>query len=1137
MKKLVFYILLIILFFSSEEKIFAQCSNFNVNYPTGTFSAPGATLTNVATNMSGGNYAFFQVNAGCAYQWSTCGLASWDTQITIWDQTGTTSYGYNDDGCSLQSTLTWTATFTGVVRVLLSQYSCSNNTLANATLQWREFNCPICGATGVNPSPTASMNCGGGADTINFTASGYCTGTFEYQISDGGTIVQPWSTTSFFIASPANTTTYTIEARCDDCPSIVVSDTFLIEVIAAPTITGNLTLCAGDFTTLTASGSTGNFEWWTDQYGGTLLDTTGIYTTPTLNTTTTYWAQASGQTSTVGKILITECGLEGISPTDPSVDYIEISNLYATAVNTTGWVVAISDDYSNIDDVNPILWNLPSSFSPCSVVSRTDDSSVPNYWGNNIYWNPGATYNSWAIIIDDVGNVMDFCTWGWTAADLATFHPTINGFTITLGPEWLGDGCSPNCITIAGVPYSIQRIGNNDSNTLVDFVCQASTPDVVNPGLSCGWTPVSCRFPVTVTVLPGLLTDSTFTNPLCNGSFDGTGGITNLSGTGPYTYLWSTTDTSQNITGLNANTYTVTVTDALGCVGTSSITLTNPPVITATSSTVPETCGMSDGTIAVTGSGGTGTLTYSLLATQNTTGDFTGLSAGAYVVTITDANNCTATEVVAVAASGAVTSGFTASPNQCLSGNSFSFTNTGDTGTGYAFSWTFSGGTPANSVLENPTNITFSTTGIHQITQTIAMGGCNDVTTIDIEVYTHPTTTTTSVDVTCNGLCDGSVTANPVGGTGPYTYTWSDGQLTQTASNLCAGTYNYTVTDANGCTVTGNGTVAQNTAIVINSENSTDVTCYGDADGSVTVTSTGGCPPITYAITGASNGNGIFSNLSGGTYTVTITDCNGCTVTSNPITVIEPSALIINSQSSTNATCYGLNDGTFTIAASGGTGALQYEINGGITQPGGVFVNLAPGNYTSTVTDANGCFVTQGFSITQPQEIIISSTPSHIICNSESTTINVSVVGGTAPYTYNWSHTGPISANSITVSPSAETTYTVYVTDINGCTSNNSSTIIYVSPPVQVSVSANTTEVCPGDQVIINVNPTSGFGPPYEIYYNGNLQNAPFNVYPMTTANYTISVEDICGSTAEDDVTITVHPLPSVSFQLDTTEG
>ena len=104
--------------------------------------------------------------------------------------------------------------------------------------------------------------------------------------------------------------------------------------------------------------------------------------------------------------------------------------------------------------------------------------------------------------VSDVGNVVDFVCWGWTAADLVGFNPTINGFSITLGPEWVGNGVASTCGVAGGPALSIQRTGSNDNNTLADFVCAATTVDVVNPGMTCGWSPVSCRFPVTVTVDP-----------------------------------------------------------------------------------------------------------------------------------------------------------------------------------------------------------------------------------------------------------------------------------------------------------------------------------------------------------------------------------------------------------------------------------------------------------------------------------------------------------------------------------------------------------------------------------------------------------------------------------------------------------
>ena len=247
--------------------------------------------------------------------------------------------------------------------------------------------CP-CGPSGVLISPIGTIICGGVPDILTFTALGSCSGNFEYQVLDGATIVQNWSTTNTYAASPLVNTTYTVVVRCSSCPSNTISDNFLVEVIDAPIITGNLHICAGDNTTLTASGSTNDFEWWTAQTGGTQLAVGPTYTTPNLFANTTYWVQANGLSSSGGKILITECGLEGFQGGTGSEDYLEISNLFSTTIKSTGWVAAVSDSYSIINLVNPILWNLPSSFTACSVVWRCDDASYTgNYWGNNIFWN------------------------------------------------------------------------------------------------------------------------------------------------------------------------------------------------------------------------------------------------------------------------------------------------------------------------------------------------------------------------------------------------------------------------------------------------------------------------------------------------------------------------------------------------------------------------------------------------------------------------------------------------------------------------------------------------------------------------------------------------------------------------------
>lgn len=363
-----------------------------------------------------------------------------------------------------------------------------------------------CGATSVDVLPQPIMICEGDAELMSFTTTGTCTGgTWQYQVNVGATVLQAWSTTASFSAAPIVNTTYTVFARCSACPATVVQSDFIVNVLEEPTVTGDSLICANTSGTLTASGSTGSYEWYNAATGGTLLASTPSYTTPPLTSDATYWVSVTDTTidttsASAGSILITECGLGGF-PGSSSADYLEISNLYNTSFNTTGWVAAVSSSYTNINGFNSTLWFLPSSFATCSILSKTDVSGQPNYWGSNIIWDPGS--NGWAIIIDNLGNVVDFVGWGWTPAQLATFNPTINGFSITLGPQWTGAGfnaaCGQNGTTVPS--SSISRIGNADNNNASDFVCQLTSLNVINPTLNCGWTTsAQCRFPHTILV-------------------------------------------------------------------------------------------------------------------------------------------------------------------------------------------------------------------------------------------------------------------------------------------------------------------------------------------------------------------------------------------------------------------------------------------------------------------------------------------------------------------------------------------------------------------------------------------------------------------------------------------------------------
>lgn len=358
-----------------------------------------------------------------------------------------------------------------------------------------------CGAVAVFPTPQAVLICEGRDTLVTFSATGNCPGGYEFQLKIGATIIQAWSTTNSYLAAPIVNTTYTIQARCITCPAQIVSSDFIIEVSEEPTLTGNTFICSGQTTTLVATTDTTAVTWYDSATGGNQVSTTNTFTTPALTSTKTYWAQATSSSSgiTQGSVLITECGTDGMNGGLGSEDYIEISNLFSTAVNTTGWVVAVSDSYTNINVVNNTLWYLPSSFAPCSVVTKTDIFGSPNYWGSNIFWTPNS--NSWAIVIDNFGNVVDFIAWGWSAAQIAGLNTTINGFNITIGSEWSGNGCPSNCGVIGGLMGSYSRTGNSDNNIAADFICQVTSTNAVNAGLNCGWTASAvCRYPMQVIV-------------------------------------------------------------------------------------------------------------------------------------------------------------------------------------------------------------------------------------------------------------------------------------------------------------------------------------------------------------------------------------------------------------------------------------------------------------------------------------------------------------------------------------------------------------------------------------------------------------------------------------------------------------
>lgn len=240
------------------------------------------------------------------------------------------------------------------------------------------------------------------------------------------------------------------------------------------------------------------------------------------------------------------------------------------------------------------------------------------------------------------------------------------------------------------------------------------------------------------------------------------------------------------------------------------------------------------------------------------------------------------------------------------------------------------------------------------------------------------------------------------GGTPNYTYAWSSGQNTIAISNLAPGTYTATITDAHGCSTTYSATITEPTELDLSASTEPVIACTGGSNGAIDLTVDGGTPNYTYHW---SNGP-ITQDQSGlitGTYTVTVTDANGCT---KALAVVVPQLSDINLDVSvTNVTCNGGNNGAIDLTVSGGLPPYNYDWSNmpGTSNPEDQS-NLSAGIYVVTVTDANGCTAVISATITQPTIILtVSTTP--VSCNGGSNgAINLTATGGTMPYSFNWSN-------------------------------------------------------------------------------------------------------------------------------------
>ena len=593
---------------------------------------------------------------------------------------------------------------------------------------------------------------------------------------------------------------------------------------------------------------------------------------------------------------------------------------------------------------------------------------------------------------------------------------------------------------------------------------------------------------------------------LCNGDNTVDINSTVLGGTTTYSYLWGGGQTSPNLTNVGAGTYSLTVTDANGCIATSSIVVNEPSelevIITQTGFI---SCGGSPtASLLATASGGTTNYSYAW-STGAGTAAISGLGAGTYGVTVTDANGCTddtsftVTQPTPILANQTQVNSITC--NATCDG-SITYSPSGGTAP-YTISW------PAGMTIVNDT-----ATGICANTQfIITITDVNSCTVNDTILMSEPTAVsgTIAIDnpISCGAVCDGQLTVSGSGGVGPYTYMWPGGIMGATINNLCAGAHVVTITDANGCTGTVSQTLTQPNAVVTTIAQAGTILCFGDSTVTLTASTTGGTAPFNYIWNTGATGS-VINNTGAGTYSVTTTDANGCSSVT-PFTVTGPAAIALSYNITTPVSCSGACDAAATIIATGGTPGMSYAWPGGLT--GASQTGLCGQDYLVTVTDANGCSDTVTVSIPDPLGIvIISNVTAHVscpgVCDGEA---NIALTGGTNPLTIAW----PSGGSTTTESNLCAGAHTVTVTDANGC-SRTATIVINDVSALSLNLVQTGAITCNTDCDGIVSSAVTGGTAPYTVVWPGNdTTDIKSN---LCAGSYTVTVFDANGCSATETI-------------------
>ena len=777
----------------------------------------------------------------------------------------------------------------------------------------------------------------------------------------------------------------------------VTPEAFVVcEVTALIASAGNTTnLCQGSSTTLggspTASGGVGPYTYsWSSSPASFTSTSANPTVTPTGNTTYTVTVTDNSGTTATSSITVTMVpNPSAYAGSDVTICEGQSTQLQATGGGTYSWSPTTA--LTNPAISNPIA--NPSSTTTYTVtVSDANNCTATDQVTVNVNSAPTAVASNTGPYC--TGNTIQLNSSG--GASYMWNGP--NGFSSTSQNPTITNADA----TMNGV-YTVVVTGDNSCTALATTTVSVGSPP--NPSASG-------------------------TGPYCEGE------TITLFASGGATYYWTGPNSFSSIeqnpqitnsTSSMSGTYTVAVSDAGGCAANATVNIVVNPTPNADAGANTGVC--FGNSIQLNATGG-GTYSWSPSGTLDNANIYNPVASPLvntiYYVTVTNDHNCTDVDSIEVQVRPLPTAfAITGGGQFCPGGAGAPITLSGSE-TDVNYNLTLSGNTE-QQLPGTGSTLVFNATqpGTYTVVAVDAIAGCSATMTgtVTVSTYPQPLLNANVTDITCYGDTDGNISVSVSSGSPPYTYDWSHDASNHSsgASGLINGDYTITVTDNNSCTATYTATIIQPGTLTITCTPG-NVSCYGDSNGTASASPNGGTSPFLYAWSNGGN-SAIVSGLAVGSYSVTVTDSHGCTAAQNTI-VGQPSPILM-SDSLVNVSCYGLNDGLVSLTMTGGNEPFTYYWSNGSTLSD--LSAVGAGTYIVTVTDNNGCIVTDTFTLTQPGAIYVTITSG--MGSDHYGYANSTATGGSGSLSYAWS-TGSINTS---ISGLNSGSYYLTVTDLAGC--------------------------------------------------------------------------------------------------------